>query len=112
MAYRTSKQCGRNFPFAEWDGKDKALEMAIHFEKLVNKILNRFQVADKSCRTEMLEQHKMKAKKTIAETRDSLHIHLCGGCSPWMEKELNALKFGTAPLSPCLFVYILLHTYY
>lgn len=84
---RPSKHCNRTFPFAKYG--DNALETAKKFERLVRDILKDFGCADKEKRNKILAEHNVKAKRTIADTSESLEWHLFQGASKAFEEKLK-----------------------
>ena len=87
MGCRPNKRCNRNFPFATYG--DNAVETAKKFERLVCDILKDFGCGNKAKRDQILAEHKVKAKRTIAETSDSLEWHLFQGFSTAFEEKLK-----------------------
>ena len=95
---RPNKRCNRTFAFDIYG--DNALETAKKFERLVHDILKDFGCANKEKRAQILAEHKVKAKRTIADTSDTLEWHLFQGASKAFEEKLK----GSASSATCFYV--------
>ena len=92
MSFRPQLGLLRKFEFSLWGDRERALAGAKHFASLLEQYLKEFDSMKKTTRTEFLDKHGVKAKRTLHATRQELQERLVNGFSPVCEEEMKQFR--------------------